>query len=163
MAGCAFLAQLNKHSLHKIITWKGQSIMATSYRWKIIKFHQPIHWIFDCLLKRHKNKSSKPRNKHGDVIKWKHFPRYWPFAHKGQWRGALMFSLICAWANVWVNNRDTGDLRRHHAHYDVIAMAFCKTQPSYLWYRDTKDLCLEGNSRGFHQHGGGLLNTRRWT
>ena len=40
---------------------------------------------------------------HYDVIKWKHFPRYWPFVrgihwspvnspHKGQWRGALMFS-----------------------------------------------------------------------
>ena len=44
---------------------------------------------------------------HDDVIKWKHFPCYWPFVrgihrwpvnspHKGQWRGALMFSLICA-------------------------------------------------------------------
>ena len=44
---------------------------------------------------------------HDDVIKWKHFPRYWPFVrgihrspvnspHKGQWRGALMFYLICA-------------------------------------------------------------------
>ena len=44
---------------------------------------------------------------HDDVIKWKPFPRYWPFVrgihlspvnsrHKGQWRGALMFSLICA-------------------------------------------------------------------
>ena len=43
---------------------------------------------------------------HDDVIKWRHFPRYWPFVrgihlppvnspHKGQWRGALMFSLIC--------------------------------------------------------------------
>ena len=52
---------------------------------------------------------------HDDVIKWKHFPRYWPFVrgihrssvnspHKGQWRGALMFSLICAWINGWVNN-----------------------------------------------------------
>ena len=39
---------------------------------------------------------------HGDVTKWKHFPRYWPFVrgihrsslnspHKGLWRGALMF------------------------------------------------------------------------
>ena len=27
--------------------------------------------------------------------------------HKGQWRGALMFSLICAWINGWVNNRET--------------------------------------------------------
>ena len=42
---------------------------------------------------------------HDDVIKWKHFPRYWPFVrgihwspvnspHKGQWRGALMFSFL---------------------------------------------------------------------
>ena len=34
------------------------------------------------------------------------------FPHKGQWRGALMFSLIFAWTNGWVNNRDAGDLRR---------------------------------------------------
>ena len=39
--------------------------------------------------------------------------------HKGQWRGAWMFSLICAWINGWVNNGEAGDLRRHHAHYDV--------------------------------------------
>ena len=39
--------------------------------------------------------------------------------HKGQWRGALMFSLICAWTNGWANNRDAGDLRLHRAHYDV--------------------------------------------
>ena len=48
---------------------------------------------------------------HDDVIKWKHFPRNWPFVrspvnfpHKGQWRGALMFSLIYAWINwlvIW--------------------------------------------------------------
>ena len=37
----------------------------------------------------------------------------------GQWRGALMFSLICAWINGWVNNREAGDLRRHRTHYDV--------------------------------------------
>ena len=48
----------------------------------------------------------------------------WPvnFPHKGQWRGALMFSLICAWINDWMNNREAGDLRRHCAHYDVIVM-----------------------------------------
>ena len=42
--------------------------------------------------------------------------------HKGQWRGALMFSLICAWINDWVNNREAGDLRRHRGHYDVNVM-----------------------------------------
>ena len=67
---------------------------------------------------------------YNDVIKWKHFPRYWPFVraihrspvnshHKGQWRGALVVSFICAWINGWVNNRETGDLRRHRTHYDI--------------------------------------------
>ena len=72
---------------------------------------------------------------HDDVIKWKHFPRYWPFVrgihrspvnspHKGQWRGALMFSLIYVWINGWINNREAGDLRRHRAHFDVIVMTW---------------------------------------
>ena len=42
--------------------------------------------------------------------------------HKGQRRGALIFSLICAWLNAWVNNCEASDLRRHRAHYDVIVM-----------------------------------------
>ena len=42
--------------------------------------------------------------------------------HKGQWRRALIFSLIYVWTNVWANNRDAGDLRRHRAHYDVTVM-----------------------------------------
>ena len=42
--------------------------------------------------------------------------------HKGQWRGTLMFSLICAWINDWVNNHEAGDLRRHRCHYDVNVM-----------------------------------------
>ena len=68
-----------------------------------------------------------------DVIKWKHFSRYWPFVrgiyrspvnspHKGQWRGALMFSLSVACINGRVNNREAGNLRRHRTHYDVIVM-----------------------------------------
>ena len=70
---------------------------------------------------------------HDDVIKWKHFPRYWPFVrgihrspvnspHNGQWRGALIFSLICVWINGWTNNHEAGDLRRYRTHYDVIVM-----------------------------------------
>ena len=43
--------------------------------------------------------------------------------HKGQWRGALMFSLIYAWINDWVNDREAGDLRRQCGHYDVIVMS----------------------------------------
>ena len=42
--------------------------------------------------------------------------------HKGQWLGALIFSLICVWINDWVNNREAGDLRRYRAHFDVTLM-----------------------------------------
>ena len=42
--------------------------------------------------------------------------------HKCQWRGALMFSLICARINDWVNNREAGDLRRHRGHYGISVM-----------------------------------------
>ena len=66
----------------------------------------------------------------------KKFPRYWPFvrgihrspvnfSYNGQWCGASMFSLICAWINGCVNNREAGDLRRHRPQYEVIAMRYC--------------------------------------
>ena len=38
-----------------------------------------------------------------------------------------MFSLICAWINDWVNNHETGDLRHHGAHYDIIVMRISST------------------------------------
>ena len=91
---------------------------------------------------------------------WRHqmetFPRYWPFVrgipraavnspHKGQWRGALIFSVICVWINGWVNNGEAGDLRRYRAHYYVSVMplkfvltSICRhcertTMPTRLW------------------------------
>ena len=91
------------------------------------------NWVcFVCIVSEHKS--------HDDVLKGKHFPRYWPFVwgihrspvnspHKGQWRGALKFSLICAWINGWANNREAGDLRRHCVHYDVIVMNISANEP----------------------------------
>ena len=79
---------------------------------------------------------------HDDVIKWKHFPRYWPFVrgihrspvnslHKGPWRVALKFSLICVWINGWVNDREAGDLTRYPAHYDVTVEGSNKIRSGY--------------------------------
>ena len=84
---------------------------------------------------------------------WRHqmeqFPRYWPFVrgihrspvnspHKGQWRGALIFSLICARIDGWVNNRKAGDLRRHVVHFDVIVMQSSSQMPiSVLLHQTT--------------------------
>ena len=68
--------------------------------------------LYDCHSATRAMCSPKPQEGcHDDVVKWKHFPRYWPFVrgihrspvnstHKGQWRGALMFSLICAQIKV---------------------------------------------------------------
>ena len=84
---------------------------------------------------------------HDDVIKWKYFPRNWPFVrwiprsavnspHKGQWRGALMFFFICARINGWVNNCEAGDLRRLRPHYNitVIFVRFVPVFGAYmLW------------------------------
>ena len=80
---------------------------------------------------------------HDDDIKWKHFPCYRPFVrgihrsainspHIGQWRGALMFPLICAWINAWASNRIVRLViwECHRAHYDVIVM----THKSSTWH-----------------------------
>ena len=58
---------------------------------------------------------------HDDVTKCKHFPRYQPFVrgihrfpvnspHKGQWRWALMFSLIFDWINSWAKHQSSASL-----------------------------------------------------
>ena len=53
--------------------------------------------------------------------------------HKGQWRGALMFSLICAWINAWVNNRQAGYLGRHCGHYGVTVMSYHEIEHRALY------------------------------
>ena len=91
-----------------------------------------------------------PRNyaHHDDVIKWKHFPRYWPLVrwihrspvdslHNGLWRGDLMFSLICAWTNGWAIKRGAGDLSRHRTHYDATVMESCSFRYFVGCYKST--------------------------
>ena len=88
---------------------------------------------------------------------WRHqmetLPRCWPFVrgihrspvnspHKGQWRGALMSTLICARINDWINNRKAGDLRRYRAHYDVIVMS---NSPIVLHHVIWRTVCLSLN------------------
>ena len=119
--------------------WCAVLYPSLSFPWQPFRLsppQQPIRWysLASCL---HPHASSHlwsvKKIKHDDVIKLKPFLRYWPFVRgihrslvnsprKGQWRGALMFSLICAWINGLVNNREAGDLRRHRAHYDVTVM-----------------------------------------
>ena len=78
---------------------------------------------------------------HDDVIKWKHFPRYWPFVrvinrspvnstHKGQWRGALMFPLIYRWLSKqsggWWFETLLRPLWRHWNEYTLLHTYVCE-------------------------------------
>ena len=102
-----------------------------------------------------------------DVIKSKHSSRYCSFVRgihrspadshqKGQWRGALMFSLICAWINAWANNRDASDLRHHPAYYDVTVMCWLEYLSIYYVFSNIvihvqtgspRDACLDFASK----------------
>ena len=53
----------------------------------------------------------------------------------GQWREALMFSLICAWINDGINSRETSNLRHHRAHYDVIVIILGSFYSYSMFYR----------------------------
>ena len=90
---------------------------------------------------------------HGDVIKWKYFPRYWPFVrgihrspvnspHKGQWHGALMFSLICALSKQSKHRWFVTPSRPFWRHCNVIYLIVfgihysVKSTESRNWYND---------------------------
>ena len=120
LSGTVFLMAEIRLSSDRLIFIMRNSVLVTRYLFIEMTLRSTLTQVTACRL-------------HYDVIKWKHFPRNWPFVrgihrspvnspHKGQWRGALMISLFCAWINDWVNNREGGDLRRYRAHYDVMVM-----------------------------------------
>ena len=75
------------------------------------------------------------------------------FPHKGQWRGALVFSLICVWINVWVNNREAGYLRCYHAHYDIIVMNLdLAITGSFVWLESQRNFCSSTSCFGTGSH-----------
>ena len=89
---------------------------------------------------------------------------WWITPQTGQWHEALVFSLICALTIGCSNNRDIGDLRRHHAQYDVTVMLapnpYKWIKNSFLWdmfifrqtstwFRYPRDLPLNTSIRGF--------------
>ena len=98
---------------------------------------------------------------HDDVIRWKHFPRYWHFT-RGIHRSPKLLkltrigiqkcislpassvnqrpvtrsfdvSLTCAWTNGSANNWGASDLRRHCAHCDVSVMNKTHNESCMAW------------------------------
>ena len=103
---------------------------------------------------------------HDGVIKWKHFPRYWPFVRrihrspvnsphtKASDAELCCISLIGAWISGWVNNCKAVDLRRHRAHYNVIVMPHNVTTA-------VQGQKLSATSQGRHHESDRLSNHRR--
>ena len=97
-------------------------------------------------------------NFHDKVIKWKHFSCNRPFLwgihlwhanslHKGQWRGTLVFSMICSWKYGWTNNWNAGDLRSQRPH-DYVTVMLCCTTTFWYWKGLRLQFIL---SRGFRK------------
>ena len=63
--------------------------------------------------------------------------------HKGQWCGALMLSLICAWINDWVNNGEAGDLRPHRGLNDVNIMRWIISRIIRFTFSDNNQFKIE--------------------
>ena len=55
---------------------------------------------------------------HNNVIKRKHFPRWFP-AQRPVTRSFDVFIDLRLNKHGWENNCDVGDLKRHYVHYDV--------------------------------------------
>ena len=119
------------HKIHNNITevcaamrvWEASMAQWTS---NIIQLHHVTQWGSAASIWNTFTLNFQATIVYDDVIIWKHFPRYRPLVreihrspvnspHKSQWRGALIFSLSCAWINDCVTNREAGDLRRHRA------------------------------------------------
>ena len=132
-----------RKNVKKICNGFWKMMMSTFKKSKILNlrelFHNEKYRVKDQLYK-----FLKANAKYDDIIKWKHFPRYSPFVrgihrspvnstHKDQWRGDLMFSLICTWTHGHANNRDAGDLRHHRTHTGVTVVELTPIFfPSYM-------------------------------
>ena len=112
--------------------WPGLNWTAFRYFLDPLFNQHTKHVFSECTLKMAYTKCQPFCSGH-DVIKWKHFPRYWSSVreiHRSPrdppppppQRPALMFSLIWAWMNGWANNRDAGNLRCHRAHCEITVM-----------------------------------------
>ena len=125
-----------KNTIYNLITWafflaktwhiETETKWMPFCRWhfKCICLHQCLilYWYLTVVCSCYRSRQSLFRE-----LSWfswcyqmETFSRYWPFVRgihrstvnspqKGQWHGALMFSLICAWMNGWVNTREAGD------------------------------------------------------
>ena len=91
-----------------------------------------VNIVSGCLMAPNLSSNRSQRmDLHDDIIKWKHYSRYWPFvpgigefpAQRPVTQSFAVFFDLCLVINGWVNSHEAGDLRRHCTDYDVIVMS----------------------------------------
>ena len=127
-----------------IVNSTNRNTMKYFLNWK--RFHQR-KYLWNCLCKvsaillRSRFWIIVQMSWHDDVIKWKHFPHYWPFVRGipgHRWIPHTKASDAELWCfdlrlNKWLSKQSGGwNLRRHHAHYDVIVMGGLRFSPLQL-------------------------------
>ena len=104
-----------------------------------IKIKKHTRSVF-CSTSPLRNHQGRNPESEGDFFRgsdWtEYLTRWFLLLYNGQWRGALMLSLICAWINGWVNNSEAGDLRWHRAHlYATVISNAQNSSTSRQWKR----------------------------
>ena len=85
------------------------------------------------------------------LTKERNFTGEFPSQRPVTW--SLMFSLICAWTNGWINNRDAGNLRRHRAHYDITVIAGQQVIIGFTVCCSTSNVSMTQHTRMRHHDG----------
>ena len=131
--------------------------MITSHEYHVVSNHQPQDCLVNNLVMLKQRIHQSPAHKapcewrisltktsnHDDVIKWKHFPRYWSFAwgidrtapvnypHKGPATRSFDVFFDLRLTDGWVNNLNVGDLRPHCAQCNVSIQSWSSSMDTH--------------------------------
>ena len=119
---CIIASPISAKSLLRLRAWISNCIHAK--QWFIITY--PFSYFNGSSVKQCRGKAMEMSQL---ISWWRHQMETFSMPlglvnslHKSWWCGALLFCLICVWKKGRVNNREAGDLRCYHAHYDVTVM-----------------------------------------
>ena len=110
-------------------------------------YHTLLNQRLSECLARTSEHHSMMTSSNGNIFRvigflWGEFTGHrWIFLTKASGAVFWSFPLLCAWINGWVNDREAGDLRRHRAHYDVIAMRALEHSRKYVCHIWCHEMC----------------------
>ena len=93
---------INNNVRRQVIAWI--NALRDKFMWTFVRNSIISFFVFFSIEKVHLNAPSTRRHSHDDVIKWKHFPRNWPFVrgiHRLRWIPHTKASDAELWCFLW--------------------------------------------------------------